>query len=83
MLFQLIFLYFRYIISFFLFIYPRPSLSLSSHIFYKIIHTDSTSVNVLLINIFTSKRERGNIDNIIHIFYKKRFLVSAKCEYAL
>ena len=31
----------------------------SSHIFYKIIHTDSTSVNVLLIYIFESRRERG------------------------
>ena len=38
-----------------------PSLSPSSHIFYKIIHTDSTSVNVLLINIFESRRERGKI----------------------
>ena len=30
-----------------------PPLSLSSHIFYKIIHTSSTLVNVLLINIFS------------------------------
>jgi hypothetical protein len=38
-----------------------PSLSPSSHIFYKIIHTDSTSVNVLLINIFLPLPPSGGI----------------------